>query len=149
MDKEGKGNSTPSPPGPSQRRNCSRPFFTMKSDFHGRNRKRMSGLPSQSPRITRGNGILPPASPPYPERLGREGALTAEGAVPNPRRWTSTRTEEPPETLASTPPFICPLPPGPPGSRGRRLTARPDRARLCRGGSSNTETGQDWGGHRY
>ena len=66
-----------------------------------------------------------------------------------PGRGASRGAEAPPQTSAPAWVLVGRPPPGLRGSHGPRLTARPDRARLCRGRSSKTDTGQGRGGHRY
>lgn len=63
----------------------------------------------------------------------RKGGLTTDGEVPDPGKGVTRGTEEPPQTLAPASPLVCPPPPpGLLGSRGPRLTARRDPARLFR-----------------
>lgn len=81
----------------------------------------------------------------FPTQGGKKGRPNGGGVV-------ATAGAEPvagPMSLFRPAPacrLVCPPPPGLLGSRGPGLTARLDRARLCRGGSSKTEMGPGLGG---
>lgn len=68
------------PPGSRQRANGSGPCFTVKSGFHGRNRKGVSGLHSQPP----GAGDAPTGLCVLPRQAGREEGPDGGGSGTRP-----------------------------------------------------------------
>lgn len=91
-------------------------------------------------RAARSWWILLAGFAPYPNTRGK-GGQTEEWEAPDRGRGANSGAETLPHTLArlsaslSASPELL-------SRRGPRLTTRPDRARLCLGGSSKTETGQ-------